>query len=90
MKFLLKYNFRPSPKLVLIILQLCRVALPLMEAVDCEQVELPNWGHGGTAHWSSTQPISDPPARIVSLLLARLGDFLVPGLYFMLLSLCVP
>ncbi|XP_053376531.1 probable E3 ubiquitin-protein ligase HECTD4 [Mercenaria mercenaria] len=71
---------RPSPKLVLIILQLCRVALPLMDAVDCEQVELPNWGHSlVSSHWSTTKPISDPPAKIVSLLLARLGDFLVPG-----------
>ncbi|WAR02868.1 HECD4-like protein [Mya arenaria] len=35
---------RPSPKLVLIILQLCRVALPLMDAMECEQVELPAWG----------------------------------------------
>lgn len=72
---------RPSPKLVLIILQLCRVALPLMSTTDCAQVVLPAWGqHLYAAHWSSAQPVSDPPARIISLLLAKLGDLLVPGL----------
>lgn len=71
---------RPSPKLVLIILQLCRVALPLMDATECGQVELPSWGTAlAASHWNTSRPISDPPARIVSLLLARLGDFLVPG-----------
>ncbi|XP_052243277.1 probable E3 ubiquitin-protein ligase HECTD4 isoform X2 [Dreissena polymorpha] len=73
---------RPSPKLVLIILQLCRVALPLMDAIECERVELPTWGHMPlSSHWSTSKPISDPAAKIVSLLLARLGDFLVPGLW---------
>ena len=38
------YFCRPSPKLVLIILQLCRVALPLMNGSDCEKVLLPAWG----------------------------------------------
>lgn len=72
--------FRPSPKLVLIILQLCRVALPLMNTADCEQVELPVWGqHLTNTHWNTSEPITDPPAKIVSLLLAKLGDFLVPG-----------
>ncbi|OWF52164.1 E3 ubiquitin-protein ligase HECTD4 [Mizuhopecten yessoensis] len=71
---------RPSPKLVLIILQLCRVALPLMSTLDCETVELPAWGqHLYSSHWSTAKSISDPPAKIVSLLLAKLGDFLVPG-----------
>ena len=32
---------RPSPKLVLIILQLCRAALPLMSVEDCGKVALP-------------------------------------------------
>ncbi|KAK7087914.1 probable E3 ubiquitin-protein ligase HECTD4 isoform X2 [Littorina saxatilis] len=78
---------RPSPKLVLIILQLCRVALPLMSTVDCAQVVLPAWGqHLYAAHWSSAQPVSDPPARIISLLLAKLGDLLVPGDQVMLSS----
>lgn len=74
------FFFRPSPKLVLIILQLCRVALPLMNTADCEQVELPVWGqHLTNTHWNTSEPITDPPAKIVSLLLAKLGDFLVPG-----------
>lgn len=74
------FFFRPSPKLVLIILQLCRVALPLMNTADCEQVELPVWGqHLTSTHWNTSEPITDPPAKIVSLLLAKLGDFLVPG-----------
>ncbi|XP_062590799.1 probable E3 ubiquitin-protein ligase HECTD4 isoform X2 [Saccostrea cucullata] len=78
---------RPSPKLVLIILQLCRVALPLMNTADCELVELPVWGqHLTTTHWNTSEPISDPPAKIVSLLLAKLGDFLVPGDYATLVS----
>ncbi|XP_025090246.1 probable E3 ubiquitin-protein ligase HECTD4 isoform X2 [Pomacea canaliculata] len=78
---------RPSPKLVLIILQLCRVALPLMSTNDCAQVILPAWGqHLYTSHWSSAQPVSDPPARIISLLLAKLGDLLVPGDQVMLSS----
>ncbi|KAK3084084.1 hypothetical protein FSP39_007865 [Pinctada imbricata] len=71
---------RPSPKLVLIILQLCRVALPLMNTDDCDAVELPTWGqHLYNSHWSTSESISDPPARIVSLLLAKLGDFMVTG-----------
>ncbi|CAG5121382.1 unnamed protein product, partial [Candidula unifasciata] len=66
--------------LVLIILQLCRVSLPLMNTVDCEEVELPAWGQQlYSSHWSSAQPVSDPPAKIICLLLAKLGDFLVPG-----------
>ncbi|KAL8604631.1 hypothetical protein ACOMHN_013411 [Nucella lapillus] len=78
---------RPSPKLVLIILQLCRVALPLMSTSDCAQVALPAWGqHLYAAHWSCAQPVSDPPARIISLLLAKLGDLLVPGDQVMLSS----
>ena len=69
---------------MLIILQLCRVALPLMTAEDCEKVELPAWGQ-------DIQPALAPSVhdtegnqrekslRIASLLLAKLGDFLVPG-----------
>ncbi|XP_059171920.1 probable E3 ubiquitin-protein ligase HECTD4 isoform X2 [Physella acuta] len=71
---------RPSPKLVLIILQLCRVSLPLMDCEDCKEVELPAWGQQlYSSHWSTAKPVSDPPAKIICLLLAKLGDFLVPG-----------
>ena len=72
------YNFRPSPKLVLIILQLCRVALPLMTTDDCDRVELPNWGQEFHSAFTSDQQI-DKELKIASLLLAKLGDFLVPG-----------
>ncbi|XP_077996372.1 putative E3 ubiquitin-protein ligase HECTD4 [Glandiceps talaboti] len=68
---------RPSPKLVLIILQLCHVALPLMSAEDCESVKLPSWGQEVLA--GEDENLSDPPAKICSLLLAKLGDYVVPG-----------
>ncbi|XP_041456057.1 probable E3 ubiquitin-protein ligase HECTD4 isoform X4 [Lytechinus variegatus] len=72
---------RPSPKLVLIILQLCRVALPLMSAQDCAHVQLPAWGAelASAAGGEGGVTTSDPPARIASLLLAKLGDCVVPG-----------
>ncbi|XP_033101041.1 probable E3 ubiquitin-protein ligase HECTD4 [Anneissia japonica] len=70
---------RPSPKLVLIILQLCRVALPLMNAEDCEKVELPPWGQDVPSFGSQEDALADPPAKIASLLLAKLGDYIVPG-----------
>ena len=74
---------RPSPKLVLIILQLCRVALPLMSAQDCAHVQLPAWGAelaSSAAGGEGGVTTSDPPARIASLLLAKLGDCVVPGM----------
>ncbi|XP_077866440.1 putative E3 ubiquitin-protein ligase HECTD4 [Saccoglossus kowalevskii] len=70
---------RPSPKLVLIILQLCRVALPLMTAEDCESVTLPSWGQEVSMLAGEDEMLSDPPAKICSLLLAKLGDYVVPG-----------
>ncbi|XP_013380029.1 probable E3 ubiquitin-protein ligase HECTD4 isoform X2 [Lingula anatina] len=68
---------RPSPKLVLIILQLCRVALPLMSADDCENVELSTWGRNLPAALVDDDDASS--IKITSLLLAKLGDFIVPG-----------
>ncbi|XP_038054835.1 probable E3 ubiquitin-protein ligase HECTD4 isoform X2 [Patiria miniata] len=84
---------RPSPKLVLIILQLCRVALPLMSAEDCASVQLPCWGQEevttllrgadgggeGEREVEGEGQLGDPPAKIASLLLAKLGDYVVPG-----------
>jgi len=70
--------YRPSPKLVLIILQLCRVALPLMTTDDCNRVELPAWGQEFSFTCSSDQQ-ENKELKISSLLLAKLGDFLVPG-----------
>ncbi|XP_078681858.1 putative E3 ubiquitin-protein ligase HECTD4 [Branchiostoma floridae x Branchiostoma belcheri] len=67
---------RPSPKLVLIVLQLCRVALPLISAEDCEKIQLPSWGQDMHVFDGGIQ---DPAARIASLLLAKLGDYVVPG-----------
>ncbi|XP_067395601.1 probable E3 ubiquitin-protein ligase HECTD4 isoform X2 [Emydura macquarii macquarii] len=70
---------RPSPKLVLIILQLCRAALPLMSVEDCENVELPPWSYSVPSLNSEQDDPSDPASKIASLLLAKLADYVVPG-----------
>ncbi|XP_066272380.1 LOW QUALITY PROTEIN: probable E3 ubiquitin-protein ligase HECTD4 [Branchiostoma lanceolatum] len=70
---------RPSPKLVLIVLQLCRVALPLISAEDCEKIQLPCWGQDMHSCGGLREDPADPAARIASLLLAKLGDYVVPG-----------
>ncbi|XP_016414650.1 probable E3 ubiquitin-protein ligase HECTD4 [Sinocyclocheilus rhinocerous] len=70
---------RPSPKLVLIILQLCRAALPLMSVEDCGNVALPSWSYATNALDAEQQEASDPAFRIASLLLAKLADYVVPG-----------
>lgn len=70
---------RPSPKLVLIILQLCRAALPLMSVEDCGNVALPSWSYSTNALEAEQQDASDPAFRIASLLLAKLADYVVPG-----------
>ena len=74
-------TLRPSPKLVLIALQLCRVALPLMTVVDCSQVVVPS-------HLSLAPPSLPCPsiknkgkklaADMVNLLLAKLAEYIVP------------
>lgn len=71
---------RPSPKLVLIILQLCRAALPLMSVEDCGNVALPSWSYSAYALDAEQQDASDPAFRIASLLLAKLADYVVPGM----------
>ncbi|KAI1901157.1 hypothetical protein AGOR_G00057300 [Albula goreensis] len=70
---------RPSPKLVLIILQLCRAALPLMSVEDCGNVALPPWSYSIHTLDSEQQDASDPASRIAALLLAKLADYVVPG-----------
>uniref|UniRef100_A0A4X2K6H4 HECT domain E3 ubiquitin protein ligase 4 n=1 Tax=Vombatus ursinus TaxID=29139 RepID=A0A4X2K6H4_VOMUR len=70
---------RPSPKLVLIILQLCRAALPLMSVEDCGNVELPPWSYSVPSLNSEQDDPSDPASKIASLLLAKLADYVVPG-----------
>ena len=64
---------------MLVILQLCRVALPIMSASDCELIELPSWGNHVT---SGDRTQSDGKALMIAhLLLAKLADFLVPGAF---------
>ena len=65
---------RPSPKLVLIALQLCRIALPLMTVAECSQVAVP-------PHPSlpSTSKGAGLAADIVQLLLAKLAEYIVPN-----------
>ncbi|KAJ7994262.1 hypothetical protein DPEC_G00264060 [Dallia pectoralis] len=70
---------RPSPKLVLIILQLCRAALPLMSVEDCGNVALPSWSYSINTLDAEQQDATDPASRIASLLLAKLADYVVPG-----------
>ncbi|XP_043924358.1 probable E3 ubiquitin-protein ligase HECTD4 isoform X2 [Protopterus annectens] len=70
---------RPSPKLVLIILQLCRVALPLMSVEDCGNVELPPWTYSVPPLDNDQEDSSDPASKIASLLLAKLADYVIPG-----------
>uniref|UniRef100_A0AAY5EYU7 HECT domain-containing protein n=1 Tax=Electrophorus electricus TaxID=8005 RepID=A0AAY5EYU7_ELEEL len=70
---------RPSPKLVLIILQLCRAALPLMSVEDCGNVALPSWSYSINAIETEQQDASDPASCIAALLLAKLADYVVPG-----------
>ncbi|XP_064424272.1 probable E3 ubiquitin-protein ligase HECTD4 [Latimeria chalumnae] len=70
---------RPSPKLVLIILQLCRAALPLMSVEDCGNVELPPWSYSVPSLDSEQDDPGDPASKIASLLLAKLADYVVPG-----------
>ncbi|XP_030623120.1 LOW QUALITY PROTEIN: probable E3 ubiquitin-protein ligase HECTD4 [Chanos chanos] len=70
---------RPSPKLVLITLQLCRAALPLMSVEDCGNVALPSWSYSMSTLDSDQQDASDPASRIAALLLAKLADYVVPG-----------
>lgn len=70
---------RPSPKLVLIILQLCRAALPLMSVEDCGNVALPSWSYSINTIDAEQQDANDPASRIAALLLAKLADYVVPG-----------
>uniref|UniRef100_T1J2Q6 HECT domain-containing protein n=1 Tax=Strigamia maritima TaxID=126957 RepID=T1J2Q6_STRMM len=73
-------DHRPSPKLVLVILQLCHVALPLMSAEDCTKVELPSWGCDIHLEESETQNNSEEPSvQIARLLLTKLGEYVIPG-----------
>ena len=71
---LLLTDQRPSPKLVLIALQLCRVALPLMTAADCACVVIPPHPSLLRAH-----PSENLATSIITLLLFKLSEYLVPS-----------
>lgn len=71
---LLLTDQRPSPKLVLVVLQLCRVALPLMTAADCNMVSIP---HHPTL--SSLSPGDNHMATsTIRLLMAKLAEYIIP------------
>ena len=74
--YFIYFYHRPSPKLVLIALQLCRIALPLMTVEDCARVVVPT-------HPSLSRPANKTTGRnlaadIVGLLLAKLAEYIVP------------
>ncbi len=67
---------RPSPKLVLIALQLCRIALPLMTEAECSKISVPiHPSLPPSAHKKSGRSLS---GDIVDLLLAKLAEYIVP------------
>ncbi|XP_076346000.1 putative E3 ubiquitin-protein ligase HECTD4 isoform X3 [Tachypleus tridentatus] len=75
---LLLLDERPSPKLVMIILKLCHIALPLISAEECTKLlSLPSWF---VADCDKLSPdVTDTPSRVASLFLTRLGDYIIPG-----------
>lgn len=66
---------RPSPKLVLIALQLCRIALPLMTVAECSLVVVPSTPSMSHSSHRSGKSLA---ADIVGLLLAKLAEYIVP------------
>ncbi len=81
--------FRPSPKLVLIALQLCRIALPLMSMADCSKVEVPP--HLLTSELTSEggRTGSGVAGQIVGLFLSKLAEYIVPDSSQVLTCVCV-
>ncbi|KAL5256674.1 hypothetical protein ACHWQZ_G011808 [Mnemiopsis leidyi] len=61
-------DHRPSPKLVLTVLQLLRLALPLLSSSQSGLVSLPTAVQGDSA-----------ATNIIHLLVDKLGEYLVPG-----------
>ena len=70
---------RAPPKLVLIVLKLCRCALPLMSAKSCGEVTLPSEAMHYLAGKHGTLPNESSVLRVATLLLAKLGDFVLPS-----------
>ena len=65
-----------SPKMILTVIQLCHSALPLMSQDGFAHISLPHWSLGQEEVKLDS---SNPPKKIVSLIFAKLADFLVPG-----------
>ena len=73
---LLVTDQRPSPKLVLIALQLCRIALPLMTGAECSQVIIPS--HPALNHTPNDHTPISHASVIIKLLMVKLGEYLTP------------
>ena len=56
-----------------------------MSASDCDRVDLPTWGADIQSTYTTGANCEDKPIKIASLLLAKLGDFLVPGIIVLIL-----
>ena len=65
---------RPTPKLIQVVLQLCRLALPLMSPDDCESIQIPSTARSDGVASSQLSAA----AQIISLFVTKLGDFVVP------------
>lgn len=70
--------YRPSPKLVLIALQLCRIALPLMSIADCSRVEVPSHLLTSALTLDTGKTGSGVAGQIVGLFLSKLAEYIVP------------
>ncbi|XP_068681108.1 probable E3 ubiquitin-protein ligase HECTD4 isoform X3 [Montipora foliosa] len=70
---------RAPPKLVLIVLKLCRSALPLVSAKGCEEVTLPASARHYLGQKHGLHHGGSSVDRVASLLLTKLGDFLLPS-----------
>ena len=71
---LLLTDQRPSPKLVLIALQLCRIALPLMTLAECSQVSIPS--HPTLSNMPASSNLA---SKIITLLMAKLAEYITPS-----------
>lgn len=70
---------RAPPKLILIVLKLCRSALPLMSAKNCQEVTLPPSARHYLDEKHGTNQESSSVVRVARLLLAKLGGFVLPS-----------
>ena len=70
---LLLTDQRPSPKLVLIVLQLCRISLPLMTMADCDKVFIPPHPTLTSSPHTTSMAVST-----IRLFMAKLAEYIVP------------